>query len=259
MLIQLEKINKIFYSKNYKNAFWILHDINLKIDKGEFIAITGPSGSGKTTLMNIIGLLDRPTNGSLKIDNQEILLSMPEKKLTEIRSQKIGFIFQSFNLLPKLTSLENVLLPTVYTKSDQKEKQKLAQFILSRLGLSERINHKPPVLSGGEKQRVAIARALINDPEIILADEPTGNLDSQTGQQIIDLLKKLNKEGRTVIIVTHNQAIANESDRVISLLDGKIVNDNKNIQFPKELLKETNSNPPYDVIEPLDSKKEMNI
>lgn len=222
-LIKLEKINKI-YSPGRKIAFHALVDINLEIQKGEMVAITGPSGSGKSTLMNIIGLLDRPTSGHLLLDDEPISLNMPDRKLAKLRNQKVGFVFQTFNLLPRFSVLENVILPTIYGRRSQREK---AEEILNKVGLGERIRYRPPELSGGEKQRVAIARALICEPEIILADEPTGNLDSATGQGIIDLLKSLNSEGRTIIIVTHDEKIAAACDRRIKLLDGKIVADER--------------------------------
>jgi len=221
-IIELKNLAKTYQLKNLEVP--VLHDINLEIKSGEMIAIIGPSGSGKSTLMNIIGLLDRPTSGEFKLKGETITLNMPDKKLAGIRAKTIGFIFQSFNLLPKQSSLANVLLPTAYLK--QKNANNKALELLKKVGLSHRLNHKPTEMSGGEKQRIAIARALINDPEIILADEPTGNLDSKSGQQIIDILKDLNKEGKTIIIITHDEKIAKQCMRTIRLFDGKISGDN---------------------------------
>lgn len=200
----------------------LLH-INLEIKQGEMLAIMGPSGSGKSTLMNLIGLLDRPTGGELAIDEHQVSLTMSDRKQAELRGKKIGFVFQSFNLLPRLTALENVLVPAAYQKGNRREMRKHAIQILERVGLGERIRHRPTELSGGEKQRVAIARALINNPDIILADEPTGNLDSKSGGEIIALLKELNHHGKTVIIITHDAKVAAECKRVIHMLDGQLV------------------------------------
>lgn len=221
-IIELKNLTKTYQLKNLEVP--VLHDINLEIKSGEMIAIIGPSGSGKSTLMNIIGLLDRPSAGEFILKGETITLNMPDKKLANIRAKTIGFIFQSFNLLPKQSSLANVLLPTSYIK--QKNANNKALGMLKKVGLDHRLNHKPTEMSGGEKQRIAIARALINDPEIILADEPTGNLDSKSGQQIIDTLKDLNKEGKTIIIITHDEKIAKQCDRTIRLFDGKICEEN---------------------------------
>ncbi len=223
-LLELNQVNKIYQSG--KLVVPALFEIDLKIEKGEMVAIMGPSGSGKSTLMNIIGLLDRPTSGELKLKDNLITLEMSDKKVSKLRSQNIGFVFQTFNLLPKLTALGNVLLPTIYSKSNKKERQQRARELLNKVGLRERIHHKPGELSGGEKQRVAIARALINNPEIILADEPTGNLDSKSGLEIIDILTKLNlSEHKTILIVTHDPNIAKRCRRQVRLLDGRIIED----------------------------------
>ena len=219
-VIELKNVDKI-YSSGKLNVPALLK-INLTIKRGEMIAIMGPSGSGKSTLMNIIGLLDRPSNGELLIDNAEIILNMPTAKLAQLRGQKIGFVFQTFNLLPRLSALDNVLVPTLYQRGSRAEFRKKAKQILASVGLESRINHRPSELSGGERQRVAIARALINNPEIILADEPTGNLDSKSGQEIIYILKDLNKDGKTVIVITHDQNIAKHTQRIISLFDGQL-------------------------------------
>lgn len=223
-LVQLNKISKIY--QNGKSALIVLYNLNLTIHQGELIAIVGPSGSGKSTLMNLIGLLDRPSSGTYKLGGETISLDMADRKLAKIRSEKIGFVFQTFNLLPRLSALDNVLLPTVYHRAGKNQMAE-AKNLLGKVGLSDRLKHRPTELSGGEKQRVAIARALINLPDIILADEPTGNLDSQTGGEIINLLKQLNDEGKTVIIVTHDEKIANECPRLIRLMDGQIVSDSQ--------------------------------
>lgn len=219
-MIKLEKVNKTYQTGKIKVE--ALADINLDIQAGEMVAVVGPSGSGKSTLMNIIGLLDRPTEGTLEIDQQKVDLNESDSRLAKLRSEKIGFVFQTFNLLPRITALENVLLPTIYNKQSQDGHQKRSLEILAKVGLAKRVHHQPSELSGGEKQRVAIARALINNPDLILADEPTGNLDSKSGQEILGILKDLNKNGKTVIIITHDEKIAKACDREVHLLDGKI-------------------------------------
>lgn len=219
-VIQLNNVDKI-YSAGKLNVP-ALYKINLTIKKGEMVAIMGPSGSGKSTLMNIIGLLDRPSDGELLIDGQAITLGMPTGKLAQLRGRKIGFVFQTFNLLPRLTALDNVLVPTLYQRGNRAEFKIKAKKQLTAVGLETRIYHQPGELSGGERQRVAIARALINNPEVILADEPTGNLDSKSGQEIIGILKELNKSGKTVIVITHDQNIAKHCGRTISLFDGQL-------------------------------------
>ncbi len=222
-IIELKNIAKTYLLKNLEVP--VLHNINLDIKKGEMVAIIGPSGSGKSTLMNIIGLLDRPSIGDYLLEGEKITLNMSDKKLAKIRANKIGFIFQSFNLLPKQTALANVMLPTIYLKNSTPSKKKALE-LFNKIGLNHRVDHKPTEMSGGEKQRIAIARALINNPEIILADEPTGNLDSKSGQQIIDILKSLNQEGKTILIITHDNNIANQCQRIVRILDGKIEGDN---------------------------------
>lgn len=219
-VIELKNVDKI-YSTGKLNVP-ALFKINLAIKKGEMVAIMGPSGSGKSTLMNIIGLLDRPSDGELLIDGKAINLNMPTGRLAQLRGQKIGFIFQTFNLLPRLSALDNVLLPTLYQKGGRANFKNNAKKILTNVGLESRINHQPSELSGGERQRVAIARALINDPEVILADEPTGNLDSKSGQEIINILKDLNKSGKTIIVITHDPNIAKHCERTIHLFDGQL-------------------------------------
>ncbi len=219
-IIELQNVDKIYQSG--KLLVPALLGIDLKIQKGELVAIMGPSGSGKSTLMNIIGLLDRPSTGSLEIDAAPITLTMSDAKLAKLRGQKIGFVFQSFNLLPKISALANVLLPTSYQKGSRRHFRERALDILKQVGLAERVEHKPTELSGGEKQRVALARALINSPEIILADEPTGNLDSTSGQEIIGILKELHRQGKTVVIITHDAAIAKQCQRIVQVRDGHL-------------------------------------
>lgn len=198
----------------------VLSGINLKIEKGELLAIMGPSGSGKSTLMNLIGCLDRPTEGQVLIWGKD-LHSMSDEELAHLRGIEIGFVFQTFNLVPRLTALENVLLPT-FANSRSIDPQKRAKELLKLMGLQDRMHHKPGELSGGQSQRVSIARALINDPSILLADEPTGNLDSKTGSEILQIFMDLNNEGRTVVIVTHDPEIAKYADRVVLVKDGEI-------------------------------------
>jgi len=198
----------------------VLSGINLKIEKGEFLAIMGPSGSGKSTLMNLIGCLDRPTEGQILIRGRD-LHRMSDEELAHLRGLEIGFVFQTFNLVPRLTAFENVLLPT-FANSRSIDPRKRAKELLQLMGLQDRMHHRPGELSGGQSQRVSIARALINNPSILLADEPTGNLDSKTGFEILQIFKDLNNEGRTVVIVTHDPEIAKYADRVILVKDGEI-------------------------------------
>ncbi|MCA9397771.1 ABC transporter ATP-binding protein [candidate division WWE3 bacterium] len=220
-VLKLSHITKIYST----GAITIpaISDVSFEVEQGEMVAIMGPSGSGKSTLMNIIGLLDRPTSGKVLIGDEEITLDMSDRKLASMRSDKIGFVFQSFNLLTHLSAFQNVIMPTRYSSLSQNEAKSKAEAILQDVGLGDRMNHKPSELSGGEKQRVAIARALINDPEIVLADEPTGNLDTNTGAEVMSILKELNSQGRTILLITHDPAIAKECDRTIHLLDGRVV------------------------------------
>ena len=222
-LIHLRNVSKIY--KVGEVEVQALKHINLEIKKGEFIAILGKSGSGKSTMLNSVGCLDTPTKGSIHLDEFDIE-ELHESELATIRGKKIGFIFQAFNLIPSLTALENVMLPMVFQGLEKDKRLKRAAELLALVGLKERIKHRPSQLSGGQQQRVAIARALANDPEVILADEPTGNLDSNTEKDIIELLKKLNKEGKTVIMITHNQKLAQIAKRIVYLKDGEIVNEN---------------------------------
>ena len=202
-----------------------LNGIDLQIQKGEFVAIMGPSGSGKSTLMHILGCLDSPTDGTYYLD--DVLVSkMPKASLAAVRNRKIGFVFQSFNLLPHLNILKNVELPLMYGGMSKRKRTAKAKEVLQNVGLGDRLKHKPGELSGGQRQRVAIARAIVNDPSILLADEPTGNLDSQSGGDILEIFAELHSQGNTVIIVTHDQAIASRAERIIKIKDGKIVDGN---------------------------------
>jgi putative ABC transport system ATP-binding protein len=202
----------------------VLSQISLNVHRGELIAIMGPSGSGKSTLMNIIGCLDRPTTGTYRFENREIS-SMTDDELASVRNVKIGFVFQTFNLLPRFSALKNVEVPLIYSGVPARERRDRAAPLLQKVGLSERMHHKPPELSGGQQQRVAIARALVNNPPLLLADEPTGNLDSRSGEEILNILTGLNDQGVTIIIVTHNQNVAARCRRVINLKDGRIISD----------------------------------
>ncbi len=219
-ILVTKNLNKVFEKKGHKVD--ALSKIDLKIFKGDYIAIQGPSGSGKTTLLNMLGCLDQPSLGKVIIDGIDIT-KVNEKELSKIRGDRIGFIFQSFNLLPILNAQENVALPMELKKMSKKERENKALDLLELVGLSERMSHRPSELSAGEQQRVAIARALANDPAIVLADEPTGNLDSNTGRQIMDLLGKLNMEmGTTIVVVTHDDNMARRTKRIVYLKDGKI-------------------------------------
>ena len=219
-MIEIENLSKVYDSDTL--SVTALQEVSFKIKKGEFVAIMGPSGSGKSTLMNLLGCLDLPTNGTYKLVDLKIS-QLKANQLAEVRNRKIGFVFQSFNLLPRATALENTELPLLYGRVSNSNN--IAMQALERVGLKHRAHHKPTELSGGEKQRVAIARALVNQPAIILADEPTGNLDSVTGQEIMSLFHDLNKEGVTLIIVTHEDEIAKQAKRVIHMKDGKIIQD----------------------------------
>tara|TARA_B100000941_G_scaffold199582_1_gene144880 strand:- start:988 stop:1665 length:678 start_codon:yes stop_codon:yes gene_type:complete len=225
-MISTENLQK-HYEVGPEKVF-ALKGINLSIDKGEFVSIMGPSGSGKTTLMNIIGCLDSPSEGDYFL-NGKLVSDLSDDELALIRNKEIGFIFQSFNLLARNSALSNVLLPTKYAGLDGKKSLTKAKEMLELVGLSDRSDHTPSELSGGQQQRVAIARALVNKPSIIFADEPTGNLDSKTGQDVMNLLKDLNNNGQTIIIITHEDNIANQSNRIIKIKDGLIEVDNKNV------------------------------
>ena len=218
-MIELKNISKSYILGEQKLK--VLDKINFKVEKGEFVSIIGPSGSGKSTMMNILGLLDVADSGEYLLDNKSIK-EANDSILADIRNKKIGFIFQSFNLLPKMNALENVQVPLMYRGMNKKESQKKAYEILKKVGLKGREKHMPSQLSGGQQQRVAIARALIGEPEIILADEPTGALDSKTGNEVMELLEKLNIEGQTIILITHDISIANRAKRIVKMMDGKL-------------------------------------
>ena len=223
-LIELKGINKTY--KNGDQELRVLKDIDLEVEEGEFVAIMGPSGSGKSTLMNVIGLLDRPTSGEYFLEGQEVG-NLSEKKLARVRNEQIGFVFQQFFLLSKLNAFQNVELPLIYAGVHPAKRKELAEQYLEKGELHSRMHHLPSELSGGQKQRVAIARALVNQPAIVLADEPTGALDTKTGEQIMDLLTKLNQEGKTIIMVTHEPEIAAFAHRRIVIRDGVISSDSK--------------------------------
>ena len=220
MIITVDNVNKTY--KNGSLELQVLKNISFKVDKGEFLAIMGSSGSGKSTMMNILGCLDNQYEGKYILDGIDISKST-ENELSEIRNKKIGFIFQSFNLLPRLTALENVELPLIYSSVPKEERHKRANELLEMVGLKERTHHRPNELSGGQRQRVAIARALVNNPSIILADQPTGNLDSKSEAEIIEILQKLNKMGKTIVIVTHEPNIGEIAQRKIVFKDGEII------------------------------------
>lgn len=224
-LISLSKVTKT-YKLGDDVEVSALRGIDLEIKEGEFVAIIGPSGSGKSTLMHIIGILDQPTDGVVKLEGDDVEM-LPEEKLAELRNKHIGFVFQAFNLLPKTSAVENVELPLIYSNVTASERRKRAEEALDIVGLSERMNHTPAQLSGGQQQRVAIARALVTKPSLILADEPTGNLDSRAGEEIIKLLKDLNKKGNTIVLVTHEREIAEEAKRIVEIKDGLIISDKK--------------------------------
>ena len=219
-IIKLKDVNKVYRTKEIETL--ALENVNLEIQEGEFVSIMGPSGCGKSTLLNIIGLLDQPSSGNVSIlnDNTE---NMNDSRLSEFRNRNIGFVFQSFHLIPSLNVAENVALPLIYRSGlSQKERNRKIEEVLTKLGLSHRMRHLPGQLSGGQCQRVALARAIVGDPKIVLADEPTGNLDSKMGQEVMDILHQLNKEdGRTIVMVTHNEQQARETDRIIRFFDGR--------------------------------------
>ena len=224
MIIKTESLKRFFQVGSEKVE--ALKGIDLSVEKGEFLSIMGPSGSGKSTLMNIIGCLDTPSSGSYYLNNK-LVNDLDDDELAFIRNREIGFVFQSFHLLAKNSALNNVLLPLKYAGINQDEAHVLAKNVLDKVGLSDRLNHAPSELSGGQQQRVAIARALVNKPSIIFADEPTGNLDSQTGDDVMNLFKELNSQGQTIILITHEEDIARQSKRIINIKDGLIESDHK--------------------------------
>ena len=219
--ISLKNINKVYRTDEIETQ--ALENVNIEVQKGEFVSIMGPSGCGKSTLLNIIGLLDNPSSGEITINGTQVL-SLKDKELSSFRNRNLGFVFQSFHLIGSLNVLDNVELPLIYRNMPAKERTRMAKEILEKVGLSHRMYHYPSQLSGGQCQRVAIARAVVGNPEILLADEPTGNLDSRMGAEIMDLLHRLNKEeGRTIIMVTHNEAQARQTGRIIRFFDGRQV------------------------------------
>ncbi len=219
MILQLEHIYKNYNQEQVEVP--VLKDVSLSVEEGEYLAIMGPSGSGKSTLMNIIGCLDLPTSGTYSLDGIDIL-AQSDNKLSEIRCHKIGFVFQSFQLLPAETALQNVMLPLSFAGVPRSKRREIAERALERVGLGDRMNFLPTQLSGGQKQRVAIARALVNDPQILLADEPTGALDQKSGAAVMDLFEKLNAEGVTVIVITHDSHVAERAHKVLHIVDGEI-------------------------------------
>lgn len=230
MLIQFKEVSKVYQMGEV--AVHALHQNSFTIDSGEFVSIVGPSGSGKTTLLDVIGCLSRPTSGCYLFNGEEVQ-NLSDRDLARIRNKKIGFIFQTFHLLGRNTALANVALPLFYAGLPKEARMARAKEALSQVGLSDRVHHRPNQLSGGQQQRVAVARALVNHPDIILADEPTGNLDSKSGSEIIELLHALHKNGHTLILVTHDKELARRTDRTITIKDGRIVSNEGNPKHPK--------------------------
>ncbi|MBQ5778156.1 MAG: ABC transporter ATP-binding protein [Oscillospiraceae bacterium] len=220
-MIKIANLSKVY--KMHSGEVFALREVDLSVSRGEFLAIVGTSGSGKSTLMNILGCLDRPTSGSYSLSGRDVS-KLPKSELSKIRNRKIGFIFQGFNLLEKMSALENVELPMMYAKIPPKERRRIALDALESVGLQARINHRPCELSGGQQQRVAIARAIVLNPSLILADEPTGNLDSNSGEEILSILKKLHSNGTTIVLITHDMGVAKKASRVIEISDGRIIN-----------------------------------
>ena len=224
-MIQLQNIKKVFRTEEVET--WALREVNLEVKAGEFVAVMGPSGCGKSTLLNILGLLDNPTEGTYLLDGHDVS-TLRENDRTDIRKGVIGFVFQSFNLIDELNVYENIELPLLYMGVPAKERKDRIEAVMDRMAISHRRKHFPSQLSGGQQQRVAIARAVLSNPKLILADEPTGNLDSKNGKEVMDLLKELNAEGTTIVMVTHSQKDAAQAQRTIDLFDGQIVSDVKN-------------------------------
>lgn len=219
MILNLQNIFKEYQQD--KLVVPVLKDVSLQVEEGEYVAIMGPSGSGKTTLMNIIGCLDKPTSGTYELAGEDVL-KYKDKEMSDLRLKRIGFVFQSFHLMPRQSALENVALPLSYAGVKKKERKERAAAALERVGLGDRVDFRPTQLSGGQKQRVAIARAMVNNPKILLADEPTGALDSKSGKQIMELFESLNEEGVTIVMITHDRTIASNAKRIIHIIDGMI-------------------------------------
>lgn len=223
-LIRLQNISRRYQMGT--ETIHALRNVSLEIERGEYVAIMGPSGSGKSTLMNLIGCLDTPTDGEFELNGNKVS-EMDDNELAEIRNREIGFVFQSFNLLPRSNALHNVELPLIYSGMNAEERRKVALDTLENVGLTDRMHHKPNEMSGGQRQRVAIARALVNKPSIILADEPTGNLDTKTGVEIMDLFENLSRKGNTIIVVTHEEDVAKHARRILRIRDGQIASDER--------------------------------
>ena len=222
MIIQIENLFKVY--RNGSLEVTALREVDLSVEVGEFVAIMGQSGSGKSTLMNILGCLDSLSAGKYYLDGEDVS-KIAGRKLAAIRNRKIGFVFQSYNLLPRMNALQNVELPMIYAGAKSRHRRHAALEALDRVGLADRVHHKPSEMSGGQKQRVAIARALVNEPAILLADEPTGNLDSRSGEEIMGIFQRLNREGVTIVMVTHEPEIANHANRIVAFKDGRIIKD----------------------------------
>ncbi len=227
MIIDLRNIYKDYNQDNMPVP--VLKDVCLQVEEGEYVAIMGPSGSGKTTLMNIVGLLDTPTKGEYYLDEKAVT-NLKEKELSKLRLNTIGFVFQNFQLMPRESALDNVSLPLIYAGLKKKERHEKAMIALEKVGLADRASFKPTQLSGGQKQRVAIARAMVNSPKLLLADEPTGALDSKSGKQIMELFRQLNNEGVTVVMITHDRKVAEQADRIVHIIDGELSNDKQEVE-----------------------------
>jgi putative ABC transport system ATP-binding protein len=222
-MIEMHDLSKAYRTSDVETM--ALNRVHLQVGEGEFIAIMGPSGCGKSTLLNVMGMLDSPDSGGYRFADEDIA-GHPENKLAEIRKRNVGFIFQSFNLVDELTVAENVMLPLLYQKVPAQERQEKVQAVLERVGIAHRANHRPQQLSGGQQQRVAVARAVVTDPKLILADEPTGNLDTSNGEEVLELLSQLNRDGTTIVMVTHDQGHADHASRVVNMLDGRVLTEN---------------------------------